>query len=401
MKNIMKNKVLLTFLLWLILASNISYADIQPNIVVSSFSIKEGVANVGKEFALLLNLTNTGTSACAKSITTSVEAGFPFIIDGISTLPIGDLCSGTKDVQFPMKIDPTANGGFYQIKVSNTYQSATYIQFSSSNTLNIFVNGTPEINANIINSEPIDIYPGDTGTLAVKIENDGSFQAQSLSAVMESAKPIEVKWSKSFNSIELLEPKQSKTVEFAVEVPKDAEAKAYPLTMGVNYYDENRFRQTKIFNFNLYVKKKAEFETFDSGSDSLYANQASRNVRVLLKNTGTDAARKLKAKIIPQFPFSTDGSVRYIELLDVGASNPIDFTVDVDKDAKPGQYSLDMLVDFEDAQGKKFQDTAQVVLNVRQKGIIRAVFLDYWFLWLIALAIATLIVRKKYTKTKK
>jgi len=402
-KIIMKNKKM--FLLFLVvsvlLSANFAYADIRPNVVVSGFSTEEG-AYVGKDFTLSSNITNTEPSSCAKSITSSIEAGFPFIMKGVTNIPEGDLCYGSnKIVNFPLKIDPTASGGFYQIKVINNYESTGYIQFSTSNTLNVFVEGSPEINANIINSEPIDIYPGDTGTLTVKIENDGSFQAQSLSAVMKASDPIEVKWSKSFGSIEVLEPRQSKTIDFSIEVPKNAEAKKYPLSMMLEYYDENKVKQSKNFNFDLYVKKKAQFDTSDDGSDSLYANQNLRHVKILLKNIGTDDARKIKAKILPQFPFSTDGSVRYIEFLGVDKSEPVDFHLDVDKDASSGKYALDLLVDFEDAQGKKLQDTAKVVLVVKPKGILRGVFLDYWILWIIVLVLAGFIARKKYNGHKK
>ncbi len=395
------NKMLIFIVMLILLEVNLVYADVRPNIVVSEFSIKEGSAYVGKGFTLSIKLSNTEQTACAKSITTSIEAGFPFIMEGISTFSIGDLCSrSTKVVDFPMKIDPTATGGFYQVKINNNYESASYIQFSSSNIINLFVNGTPKINANIVNSEPIDIYPGDTGTLTVKIENNGNFQAQSLNAVLKASKPIEVKWSKSFNSIEVLEPKQSKTIEFAVEVPKNAEAKTYSLDLELSYYDENNAKQTKIFDLSLYVKKKAKFDTTDADSDSFYANQNSKKVKIFLKNIGTDAARKVKAKILPQFPFSTDGSVRYIEMLDIGKNDTVSFNVDIDKDATPGRYVLNMLVDFEDAQGKKLQDTTQVVLVVKPKNIIRAVFLDYWFLWLIV-AIIGFVFRRKFLNARK
>jgi len=395
------NKIFLNLLFASIILSALAYADIRPNVVVSDFTLKDG-AYVGKKFVLSANLVNTEPSSCAKSITSSIDAGAPFIMDGISTLSIGDLCyGGNKVVDFPLKVDPTGTGGFYQLKVVNNYESNGFIQFSTSNTLNIFVNGSPEINANIINSNPVDIYPGDTGTLTVKLENDGGFRAQSLSASMKADNPIEVKWSKSFDSVELLDARQSKTMEFSVEVPKNAEAKIYPLTMEIVYYDENMEKQAKTFNFDFYVKKKAQFATIDAGSDTLYANQNLRSVKISLKNTGTDAARKIKAKILPQFPFSTDGSVRYIDMLDAGNSAPVYFSVDVDKDANPGKYNLDLLLDFEDAQGKKFQDTAQVALDVNRKGIIRAVFIDYWLLWLIVLAVGAIIYRRKYGKAKK
>ena len=401
---IIKNKKsilqkLIFYFVMLALLASIAYADVRPNVVVSGFGIKEGAANAGKKFTLSVSLANTEPSSCAKSITTSIEAGFPFIMQGVSTLSAGDLCSSaTKTIEFPMKVDPTASGGFYQIKIANNYESSGYVQFAGSNTINLFVSGSPEINANIISSKPIDIYPGDLATLTVKVENNGNFQAQSLSAVMKSPKPIEINWSKSFNSIELLEPRQSKLLEFAVEVPKDAEAKSYPLSMELSYYDENNARQSETFNLNLYVKKKAQFETSDAGSDTFYSNQNLRKIKILLRNAGTDAARKVRARIIPQFPFSADGSVRYAEIIEAGKGEPMDFNLDVDKDANPGKYALDVLVDFEDAQGKKFQDTAQLALEVSPKGIIRAVFLDYWFLWAIALAIAVFAGRRNYKK---
>ena len=375
-------------------------ADSKPTIIVGSFSIREGGAYVGKDFTLSVNLINTQPTRCAHSLTSSVSSGFPFIMRGTSTFYSGDLCfPDTKTVDFPMRVDQTANGGFYQVEITNNYETATGVQFSGSNAINLYVNGTPDINAYVINSDPVDIYPGDTGTITVNIQNNGNFQAESVNALLKAPEPLEVKWSKSFNAISLLAPKESKAADFAVEVPKNREAKTYPLSLEITYYDENKLLQQKTFEIPFSVKKRAQFEA-ESSSGSFYANQNGRHAEVLLKNTGTDAARKLRAKIIPMFPFSTDGSVRYVELLEPGTSVPIDFSVDVDKDAKPGKYVVDLLVDFEDAQGKKFQYTTQVALVVDPKGLFRVVFMDYWVLWLIAGAVVLLIIRRRGRKIR-
>jgi len=368
-------------------------ADLKPNVVVSGFSIKEGSATVGKVFTLSLMLTNLEPSACAKTTTTSVQAAFPFILKGVTTLPAGDLCQGaTATVDFPMRIDPTAVGGSYQLTITNNYETTTLAQFSSSDTLSIFVNGTPSINAYIVSSDPLDVYPGDTATLTLSLGNEGSFQAQSVTARMTADKPLDVKWANSVSAIGLLDAKQSKTAEFSVEVPKDAKVNDYGLDLEVQYLDENLVKNVKHFPFTFHVKEKALFETSDAGSNTLYANENSRTVLLLLTNTGTDAARKIKAKMLPQFPFSTDGSVRYADILEPGKTTQIQFTVNVDKDATPGTYGLDMLLDFEDAQGKSLQDTAKVSLVVKSKGFFRAVFLDYWFIWIVVLAVVVLVV---------
>ncbi len=381
----------------------ITQASVRPNVIVSSYSIKEKTVSVGQNFVLVVNLKETEPAMCAQSITTTFSAGFPFIMDGVANIPAGDLCSEEiKTVEFPLKIDPTANGGFYQVKISNDYESNNFVQFSSSSTINIFVQGSPEMNAIIINSLPLDIYPGDVASLTFKIENNGGYQAQSVMATLSANPPIEVKWAKSSNSFPVILPKNSNTLDFSIEVPKDALAKEYPMRLIVKYLDENLVEKTSAFDFMLVVKKKAQFETSDLGSDKLYANVDSNNVKLNLKNTGTDIAKKIKVKILPQFPFSTDGSVRYVETIDAKKDAPINFVVDVDKDATPGTYSLDLLIDFEDMQGKKFQDTAKVALTVEKKDAFRAIFKDYIFFWsILGFIVIVIVIRKIAGKKKK
>ena len=395
----MKNRLLAFIALAMVMAVVLGAlpvaADSKPAIIVDSFSIKEGGAYAGRDFTLSVNLVNTQPTRCAYALTTSLSSGFPFIMRGTSTFYAGQLCApDAKAVDIPMRVDPTASGGFYQVEITNSYETATGVQFSSSSTLNLYVNGTPDISAYVVNSDPVDVYPGDTGTLTVNIQNNGNFQAESVTALLKAPSPLEVKWSKSFNTISLLAPKDAKTVDFAVEVPKNGEAKTYALSLEVTYLDENKQTQHKIVEIPFGVKKKAQFEA-QSSSGAFYSNQNGRHAEVLLKNTGTDAALKVRARIIPMFPFSTDGSVRYVDALVPGSSAPVDFRVDVNKDAKPGKYVVDLLVDFEDAQGKKFQDTTQAALVVNPKGLLRAVFMDYWVLWLIAAVIALLVIRKR------
>ena len=90
--------------------------------------------------------------------------------------------------------------------------------------------------------------------------------------------------------------------------------------------------------------------------------------------------------------------MRYIDALEPGKTVPVQFTVDIDKDAKPGAYELDALMNFEDAQGKSLQDTAKVSLSVASKGFFRSTFVDYWFLWLIAIVIAFIVIRRRRKK---
>jgi hypothetical protein len=305
-------------------------------------------------------------------------------------------------VDIPLQVDPTATGGTYPLSITNNFETVAFAQFSTTSALNLFVNGAPDLHATIVGSNLVDVYPGDTATLTLNVQNDGSFEAQAVTTNLSADEPIEAVWSSSFASLGTINAKQGKTTTFVVEVPKDAAAINYSLPLSVTYRDENLAMQQQEFTLTLHVKPKALFATADAGSDAFYQDQNSRTVRLLLTNTGTDAARKMTVSIIPQYPFSTDGSVRYVDLLAPGQSVPVTFSVNVDKDGTPGTYGLNLLVNFQDAQGKSLQDdTTRVALTVLPKGFFRAVFLDYWFLWLAGVVIVFLVIRSRVAAKKK
>jgi hypothetical protein len=147
------------------------------------------------------------------------------------------------------------------------------------------------------------------------------------------------------------------------------------------------------------IKPKAEFNASDAGSDRLYPNDQGKLVKLQIRNTGTDSARKMVVKLLPQYPFSSDGSVRYVENLEPGQAAPIALNINVDKDGSLGTYGLDLLIQYEDKEGNVLQDTTKLALTLRQKNIFQSVFLDYWFLWAIAI-VAFLVIRKKRAQKK-
>jgi hypothetical protein len=391
----MEYKFLLLFVALMMLASQVQ-ADSKPIVIVSSFTT-EGKAMPGNDFTLSVKLSSIQPGWCANTLVTSVSAGFPFIMNGVSNFYTGDLCTpDSATIEIPLRIDPSANGGFYQITLISSYQTSTGAQYSSSSTLNVFVDGSPDIKASIVGSQPDKLFPGDSGVITVNLENKGAFQAASLTAALSASSPIIVKPLESFSSIGLLTPKSSRTAEYSIEIPKDAASKAYPLSLALSYLDENLKQQNKTFTLNLEVSKKARFEA--SGTNIFYSNQKGKSATIILKNMGTDAAENAHIRIMPMFPFSTDGSARFASNIATGQSVPVQFTLDVDKDAQPGDYALDVLIDYEDGTGNKFQDTTQIALSVRKSNILRTIFFGYWFLWLIILVAAFLIMRKRMHK---
>ncbi len=402
--NIMHIAAIISTILFILLAAiPTAHAVDSPNLIISKFEILEGQAQVGKDFTLVLHLQNVQPAPCAMGITTNVQANAPFTLKGVSTVPVEQMCDGQeKIVRIPMHIDSNANGGTYPITITNNYQTTLLTQFSNTNIINLQISGSPELTARIISSNPVDVYAGNSASITLQVENTGSYAAQTTTLTLSAPSPIEIKWASTSTSLGTLNAKESKNAQFNLEVPKDAAAKDYDLVLTATYLDENLNAQKRTIPLVLHVTKKAQFTTIDAGSDSLFAAENMRTIRFKITNTGTDTARKMRIKMLPQYPFSTDGSVRYVETLATGESKPIEFTTTIDKDGTAGTYGLDLLVDYEDAQGKKLQDTTKISLTIEHKSILRAVFLDYWFLWLIVVAIIVirLVKRVKGTAAK-
>jgi len=385
-----------TIILLIALISIMSVSALRPEVWVSGFDAN---AQVGKDFDLTVRLTNLEPRTCANNIIMNVQGGYPFIMKGVSSVPVGDICSADDlSATVPMSIDPAAKGGTYQLTITTNYETSTLAQFSSTSVINVYVSGTPALNAQIVSSSPLDVYPGDTATLTFVVQNDGTFQAQSVEAELSAQLPLDVIWSKSKDALGLIDAKQGQNVDFALEVPKDAPSGIYPVALKLTYLDENLQQVSKIESFNMVVKDQAQFEALTGSSDSLFRNQNGRVVNFALRNTGTDIAKRLKIRLLPNYPFSTDGTVRYIDSLAPGAEKDIQFVVNTDKSATAGTYGLDLLVDFEDEQGKKFEDTTDIALTIQQESTFRAVFINYWYLWTVALIVLIAVVLRRVRK---
>ena len=140
------------------------------------------------------------------------------------------------------------------------------------------------------------------------------------------------------------------------------------------------------------VKEKAEF-TAGAADPTVLTADDDKEVQVILTNTGSQEARKIRVRISPIFPFSTDGTERYVASLAPGASQNLTYLVHVDKDATPGQQVSGLIIDFEDPQGNAFSDTQYFALEVKQKTLAEQLA-AYWFVFaLILLIIAFVMLR--------
>ena len=394
----MKTTMFAVFALALLALSGSAFASINPKVQLLNYTLSEVPAQPGHTLALTLHFKSMEADNCAESVSVQVSVSYPLSVLGSDTQYLSLLCfsdpDSAGDFTFLLPVNNLATSGTYPVSVATAYEKR-FTKLSESNTVNVQVGGAPSFNASISSSTPVDIYAGDSAAVAVTFQNIGSSMVQSARATA-SSRGIEVKWAGMTQDVGSIAARGSATATFNIEAPKDISAGSYPLDVVLDYTSENKSVGSTSFEFMVPVKPKADFAA--ASASRVLVSGEKKEVAITLSNTGSQEAKKLKVRIKPMFPFSTDGTVRYIDFLPAGAATNITYLVTVDKDATAGEQLLSFQIDFEDPQGKQMSDTADFSLSVRAL-TLGDQLAGVWYVWVVlALVIVYMASRRMMGK---
>ena len=361
-------------------------------VVSSSFSNE---LTPGATTDVTLKLASLGVFPCAYKVTTQISVSPPLSIDGLDSKIIGEICAPNETtVSFAVKADANAPVASYPINFVTTYESEYRATYAAYNTVYASVKGSPKIAAHVTKSNPVTIYPDNDFSLDIAIDNVGAFRADSLTLSLAAEAPLEVRQSTKTQTAATLQPRTSTTKTFYFHAPKNAPARSYALTLTAQYINENGETSTTSIPLSIEVGKKALFEASD-GTTVTFIDSRNNELRFSLKNVGSDSAKRVRAMLLPAFPFSTQGSVQYTDDIPAGSQKELVFYVDVDKGGVPGEYSMDLSVTYENADGDQFSDTIPVGVKTDYTPLLNTIFLNYWYAWLIAAAAAVYFVSRR------
>ena len=121
------------------------------------------------------------------------------------------------------------------------------------------------------------------------------------------------------------------------------------------------------------VKNKADFEIVNT-TGSL--NPGGETViDIVIKNTGEEEARNVKAIINPADPLSTTDSMAFLSTLVPGSTTVAHVKIKADSAAVPKTYGVDTVLKYETPEGDtKYSDTLQAPVEVKQTGFFQSIF---------------------------
>lgn len=375
------------------------HADVGPDLRIISSHFDQDLAP-GVKTNLTLVVSNLGAFPCAYKVTQQLVVSPPLSVEGLSANPIDKFCSpDTASFTFPIRVDPNAQVGSYPVTVATAYESEYRAAYSVSNTIYAYVNGAAELSAHVTSASPVTVYPSDEFSLGVTVENTGAYRADALSLGLSAPAGIEVKPSTQTQTSATLAPRSSVVKTFVLRASKDAPAQSYALQLTATFLGPDGKTASKVLPLTLTLSPKAKLDASD-GNSVAYVDSRNNALHYTLTNTGSDRAKHVRVTLLPSFPFSTQGSVQFIETLEPGATEPLLFFVDVDSQGIPGTYSMDLSVSYENDAGDKFTDTIPVSTRVEFPSFYQAYLLNYWYVWMLVALVAVIMVFRRMRRKK-
>jgi VCBS repeat-containing protein len=189
------------------------------------------------------------------------------------------------------------------------------------------------------------LYVDSTGAVALTVTNTGDSPVRNARAVLHPTEPFSPLSTSA--SLGTLDPGESATTRFKLEVADRAVPQTYPLVYTVEYddaYDERVTSEERTVSAE--VGPEMTIET--SGSPTVAAGSTD-TVDVTVRNTGDDVMRDAVARINVNTPFETDDDTAYVGDLAPGESRTVTFTVSVGDGATPKTYTVDTTVKYDNA----------------------------------------------------
>jgi len=376
----------------------VNFASVNPKLQLINYSISEVPAQPGHAVNLTLVFKSLNWDNCAGQTSIQLAVSYPLSIDGPDTHYLGDLCASDPDskstTSFILPVDPLAQAGTYQVLAASKYQK-TFETFSDSNTINVRVGGAPSFTASIAASNPVDVYPGDIAFVTAVFQNNGSGTVNSARVTFSASDGIEVKWAGQTQELGQIPSRGGSSATFEIEPSKSLQPGTYHLYAVLDYVSQDRTNGNASFVFDIPIAKKADFSVSYGNGPLLSGNDIP--VKLVLSNTGSEEAKNIKASISPVYPFSSDGTVRYLDSILPGGSAELDYTIHVDKDAIPGNGMLTLLINYQNPDGRSLSDTADFSISVSKKSLADSLA-ELWYVWVFIVVILLMSLFRRKTK---
>jgi hypothetical protein len=256
----------------------------------------------------------------------------------------GDIGAGQSfTLGFTVNVDSNASEGIYRYNLLVSYKSARELQQIQSRLMIDVPLWKGELHIQGILTVPTKIYPGSKQVLLkVGIVNSGMGAAKDLQLQVVLKPPFAPSSSGSDRIyVGNIPAGQGTEADFIVDVTDNAQFGQYSVVLGEQTSD----KMIPIGELSLYINEKVNFEIVSVTPSTVSVGDSGRVIQVELKNSGTVKADSVRVQLRVG-NFFTGTLTDFLGTMLAGETKSAFFTVDVDSKALPGQYNLDLRLDW-------------------------------------------------------
>jgi len=256
----------------------------------------------------------------------------------------------TRTVTVEATATPDAEPRSYSLRATVGYED-TEGDPGESGTLQFGVQPDPEAEYEFAASNvSSDLRVGEEGTLTGTIEHTGDATATNVVVRFETdttnVSPLEREYS-----VGTLEPGESETFSFDVEISEAAEPGPRQFTMRPTYRNaDDERREAESFDVRQQVGEQRD--VFDlSVTNATIERGSGRLVEVTVTNAGEDPVEDVSAALFADDPVSIDDGEAYADQIDPGESETLTFEVSAGGSALTKSYPVEMDFQYDEADG--------------------------------------------------
>jgi hypothetical protein len=214
-------------------------------------------------------------------------------------------------------------------------------------------------------AEAESLYVDSTGAVVLGVTNTGDRTARNARALLQSAGPVSP--LASSGSLGTLEPGESATTRFKLEVSDRALAQDYPLKFVVAHEDtKGNTVRSDAASVDVTVGPERTFEVVEGAQIGAGATD---RITLTVENTGGGSLENAVVRINTNSPFETDDDTALVGTLEPGESTTATFTVSAGDDATPKSYSLDTTIKYDNPFGETVvSDVRTAPVEVTESG---------------------------------
>jgi hypothetical protein len=337
-----------------------------PSLAVSGVASTPGAPVPGDAFTISVRVVNAATDPGdrAEGVALALGPAEGVLVDAAGAAQVvGTLAGGAQaQATFSGTVAAGAEPGERRLPMTVTWERDGAVETVRAELSLTVAASSPSLAVSAVGTQPASLRPGEPFALTLRVVNTGSAPQQKaldVRVAASSASPVRFYAAGREQALGAIPPGGSALATLAGEVADEAPSgdHAVPVTL---VHRSGRVEGT----VSLTVEDAADFSL--SGKNPPLLRDARRQpVALAVRNTGTARADEVALTLMAAYPLTPSGRTAYVPSLAPGEEAAVAFHVDVDAEATPQSYPMEVVVAWSEGRERvRRQMSVMVPLEV-------------------------------------